>query len=96
LHRSGTPTQLVEEYFDAASYEPGKGFQISGKRWAAEARARIESFTKEELEKNGETKEMAEKWRDLYKDEIARNPNTPSVAGRADLMQHAADLLDGK
>ena len=50
----------------------------------AEARARMETLTKEELEKNGVTKEMAEKWRDFYKQEIARNPNNPSAAGRAD------------
>jgi RHS repeat-associated protein len=81
---------------------PGlKGFSDFGKKmgWGsgdAEARARMETLTKEELEKNGVTKEMAEKWRDFYKDEIARNPNNPSAAGRADLMQHAADLLDGK
>jgi hypothetical protein len=39
---------------------------------------------------------MAEKWRDFYQEEAARNPNNPSAAGRADLMQHAANLLDGE
>jgi hypothetical protein len=32
-------------------------------------------------------------WAKFYANEALRNPNNPSAAGRADLMQHAADLL---
>jgi RHS repeat-associated protein len=77
---------------------PGtKGFAEFGEkmgwgRGSAEARARIETLTREELEQKGITKQMAEEWRDFYKQQPETNP---SAAGRADLMQHAADLLSG-
>lgn len=60
------------------------------------ARARMQTLTREELEKSGVTKEMAETWRDFYKSVKDANPANPSAAGRAELMQRAVDLLSGK
>jgi hypothetical protein len=65
-------------------------------RWGtgdAEALARIDSLTREELQQAGVTRDMALQWRDFYENELARNPNNPSAAGRAELMQAAARLL---
>ena len=65
-------------------------------RWGTgdeEARARIGTLTREELERAGLTQEMAEAWRDFYRNELARNPRNPSAAGRAELMQRAVELL---
>jgi hypothetical protein len=59
------------------------------------ARARRGTLAREELQRAGVTREMAEAWRDFYINEKARNPSNPSAAGRADLMQHAVDLLSG-
>jgi hypothetical protein len=39
---------------------------------------------------------MAEAWRDFYRNELALNPENPSAAGRAELMQRAAELLTGE
>jgi len=67
-------------------------------RWGsgdAAARARISTLTREELERAGLTREMAEVWRDFYRHENARNPRNPSAAGRAELMQRAVELLSG-
>jgi hypothetical protein len=65
-------------------------------RWGsgeAAARARIRTLTREELERAGLTREMAEAWRDFYRNEFARNSSNPSAAGRAELMQWAVELL---
>jgi len=65
-------------------------------RWGsgnAAARARISTLTREELERAGLPREMAEAWRDFYRNEFARNPRNPSAAGRAELMQWAVELL---
>jgi acyl dehydratase len=59
------------------------------------ARTRIASLTREELQRAGVTREMAEAWRDFYRNEMLRNPNNPSAPGRADLMQRAIELLSG-
>ncbi len=58
-----------------------------------EARARITQLTKEELQREGMTKEMAEAIRDFYKKTAEVDPWNPSAAGRAELMQKAVDLL---
>jgi len=60
-----------------------------------EARARIQTLTREELEKSGVTKEMAKEWRDFYRQVKMQNTGNPSAAGRADLMQRAYQLLGG-
>jgi hypothetical protein len=57
------------------------------------ARARIASLTREALESDGVTLQMAQEWREFYRRELARNPKNPSAAGRADLMQRAVELL---
>ena len=57
------------------------------------ARARIRTLTREEIEEAGLTQEMAEAWRNFYRQELARNPRNPSAAGRAELMQRAVELL---
>lgn len=59
------------------------------------AQSRIQTLTREELESNGVTKEMAEKWRDFYKQVKLETSNNPSAGGRAELMQRAVDLLGG-
>ena len=61
----------------------------------AAARQRIGSLTREELERGGVTREMAEQWRDFYRAEMRRNQANPSAAGRAELMQRAVELLSG-
>ncbi|HXG63695.1 MAG TPA: RHS repeat-associated core domain-containing protein, partial [Blastocatellia bacterium] len=68
-------------------------------RWgrsSAEARQRIATLTREELENAGVTKEIAQAWREFYRKEMARNPANPSAAGRAELMDRAVKLLGGK
>ena len=65
-------------------------------RWGtgdAAARARISTLTREELERAGLTRDVAEAWRDFYRHELLRNPSNPSAAGRAELMQRAVELL---
>lgn len=65
-------------------------------RWGTgdrEARVRMRTLTREELEQAGLTQEMAEAWRDFYRNEFARNPRNPSATGRAELMQRAVELL---
>ncbi len=57
--------------------------------------ARISTLRREELERAGLTREMAEAWRDFYRHELARNPRNPSAAGRAELMQRAVEFLSG-
>jgi hypothetical protein len=52
----------------------------------------MQTLTREELERSGVTKEMAETWRDFYKGIKDANPGNPSAAGRADLMQKTVDL----
>ena len=67
-------------------------------RWGtgdAEARARAANLTREELERSGVTRELAEAWRDFYKEVVKQTPGNPSAAGRADLMQRAVELLGG-
>jgi hypothetical protein len=47
------------------------------KRWGsgnAAARARISTLTREELERAGLTRDMAEAWRDFYHNEFAGSP----------------------
>ncbi len=53
------------------------------------------TLTREELEEAGVTLAMAQEWRGFYLNEMRRNPDNPSAAGRADLMQRAAELLSG-
>ena len=60
------------------------------------ARARISTITAEELRKAQLTVDMAIRWRDFYINELARNPNNPSAAGRAELMDYVVRLLGGK
>ena len=68
-------------------------------RWGtgdAAARERIATLTRDELERAGVTLAMAQEWRDFYRRELRRNPNNPSAAGRADLMERAVELLSGE
>jgi RHS repeat-associated protein len=59
------------------------------------ARDRIATLTRKELEESGVTKAMAEHWRDFYREVARVTPQNPSAAGRADLMERAAELLSG-
>jgi len=65
-------------------------------RGDAEARARIQTLTREELEKSGVTKDMAKAWRDFYENVKTANQGNPSAEGRKELMQRAYELLGGK
>jgi RHS repeat-associated protein len=65
-------------------------------RGDAQARERISTLTREELEKGGVTKEIAKSWRDFYQQVKASNPTNPSAQGRMELMQKAFELLGGK
>ena len=60
------------------------------------ARARMMTLTREELVRAGLTRPMAEAWRDFYRNELSLNPDNPSAAGRAELMQRTVDLLTGE
>jgi len=62
----------------------------------AEARARAATLTKQELEQAGVTREIAQAWRDFYREVVRPTPNNASAAGRVDLMQKAVELLGGK
>lgn len=78
---------------------PGMGPHEFGKsvmKWGSrdeDARRRIQTLTREELIDGGVTIEAAIGWRDLYLRELILHPWNPSAAGRAELMQRAADLL---
>ncbi len=62
----------------------------------AEARARAATLTKQDLEQAGVTREIAQAWRDFYREVVRPTPNNASAAGRVDLMQKAVELLGGK
>lgn len=58
------------------------------------ARARIGNVTRAEMQAAGVTREMALDWRDFYVNEYIRtNGANKSAAGRAELMDHVAELL---
>ena len=66
-------------------------------RWGrgdAEARNRIKTITADELRTHGVTAAMAEAWLNFYRAVKAEHPANPSAAGRADLMEHIAKLLE--
>ncbi len=60
---------------------------------SAEAIERIGQVSADKLREAGVTAEMAEKWAEFYANEVMRNPGNRSAAGRADLMNHVADIL---
>jgi hypothetical protein len=53
----------------------------------------MSTLTREELQRAGVTRELAREWVTFYRNEKLRNPNNPSAARRADLMQRALELL---
>jgi RHS repeat-associated protein len=59
----------------------------------ADARAAIQGLSADALKAAGVTRDIAVQWANLYANEAARVPTNPSAAGRADLMNAAADLL---
>ena len=66
-------------------------------RWGtgdSSARARIQTMTRVELERQGITAQTAREWRDFYRQEVRRSPANPSAKGCADLMQHALEPLE--
>ena len=66
-------------------------------RWGtgdAQARARIGTITRDELQNMRMTAELARQWRDFYRSEVQRVPSNPSARGRADLMQYVFELLE--
>ena len=82
-----------------ASCRSLRDFGVKIMRWgtgSAAARARMATLTRDELEQAGVTLAMAEAWRDFYLQELQINPDNPSAAGRAELMQRAAGLLAGE
>jgi len=85
LVRPPTPGGMSLAQFGQQVMQWGRGNET--------ARERIGELTREGLEQAGVTRDMALQWTGFYVNEIARNPNNPSAAGRADLMKYAADLL---
>ena len=61
-----------------------------------EARARMATLTQPQLQTMGMTSELAEIWRDFYREVKAGNSDNPSAEGRAELMERARDLLAGE
>ena len=59
----------------------------------AQARARMDTITAEEIASQGVTLEMAVAWRDYYIYELSLGTQNPSVRGRIDLMQYTSELL---
>lgn len=57
------------------------------------ARGRIQSLTVEELTSNGVTLEIVMGWASFYRHIKKLSPKNPSAEGRAELMEHAAQLL---
>ena len=94
-HSGGIPSAGVILPAGMSNSEFGQNVMKWG-RGDTEARARIGSLTREELEKGGVTKEIAQSWRDFYKGVKAANPGNPSAQGRMELMQRAYELLGGK
>ncbi len=62
-------------------------------RGSAEAVAQIGKLSADKLREAGVTVQMAQKWVDFYANEVARNANNPSAAGRAELMNHVVQIL---
>ena len=64
-----------------------RDFGVKVMRWgtgSAAARARVAMLTREELERAGVTRAMAEAWRDFYCNELALNPeNRAPQVGRS-------------
>jgi hypothetical protein len=58
------------------------------------ARQRITTLTREELDNISLTKEQAKAWAIAYEAVQHLVPGNPSAAGRAELMRHAARLLE--
>jgi hypothetical protein len=57
------------------------------------ARAQIPALSRDALQSAGVTADIARARANFYANELMRNPGNPSAAGRADLMNAAADLL---
>jgi hypothetical protein len=65
-------------------------------RWGRgndDARQRIATLTREELEAIGLTKQQAEDWAVAYEAVEKLMPENPSAAGRVELMRHAVKLF---
>jgi hypothetical protein len=60
----------------------------------ADALARAEELTAEELERIGVTSDLASQWADFYDTITQLFPQNPSAPGRAFLMRTAADKLN--
>jgi hypothetical protein len=59
------------------------------------ARAQISELSRSGLAQSGLTPDLARAWANFYANEALRNPSNPSAAGRADLMEAAAQILEG-
>jgi hypothetical protein len=60
-----------------------------------EARVRMRTISRAELESMHMTAEIAEIWRDFYRRVKNANADNPSAEGRAELMERARRLLMG-
>lgn len=69
------------------------GEMMKWERGTDAERARVGTLTREELERGGVTREIAQQWRDFYVNEVRLRPNNPSARGRAELMHRALELL---
>ena len=53
------------------------------------------TFSREYLEQNGITREVAEQWRDVYRWQVENMPKNPAAPGRLDLMERVIETLSG-
>jgi hypothetical protein len=60
-----------------------------------EARARMQTISRADLESMHMTAEIAEIWRGFYRRVKDGNPENPSAQGRSELMERARELLTG-
>lgn len=64
-------------------------------RRSAEARNRIMTISRADIDLIGLTLEQAQNWVAAYEAVVRLTPQNPSAAGRLELMQHVVRLLKG-
>lgn len=85
LMRTHLPTGVSLGTFGAA---------VAWGRGNEDARKRAWTLTRQDLDKMGLTRVQAEAWAIAYEAVQQLAPRNPSAAGRAELMRHAARLLE--
>lgn len=86
LMRDNLPTDVTLSTFGAV---------IGWGRGDEDAKRRISTLKRAELESIGLSAKQAEAWTVAYEAVRQLSPNNPSAAGRAELMRYAVKLLGG-